>query len=426
MHMKSIILKRFGLLSSLVLFGISTMFASVSQDFDDIYYNPKKDTAKKVQQTKESKTVVNSSTPTVPNYDRATYQPTPDYAASDTYITNYGSTRDVDEYNRRVPVNDSIATNDTNSDNDEFAYTRRIEKFHNPDVVVNTNDDDLIAYYYETQPQSPSVVNIYVDNSPLWNYTPYYYNSWASSPYYTTWWNPAWSWNWNWNWSFGWYDPWYSWTWGPSFGWNWGWNWGWNPGPHPWWGGWNPGPGHGGWANNWHQTPAGSSRPHNPAAGQGNNLRPTASNTSTPANNPNAGITTRPGASVGSLSGSLSSSERPGSSRGRYNVTSSETPRWPASVNAGSSTNHTVNVAPTTRPAANSSTVSSAPASTRGRTTVTTTPSSSSTVRSSNSSFSTNRSSSSSFNSFSGGASSTRSTGGGSGSSGGGSSRGRR
>ena len=141
-----------------LLTGGSSVFA---QDFDDIYYTPKAEKAKKVKKT----TVTN-------------YIPTADYPAADTYSTGSYSmqpvTRHVDEYNRRGNYRYSSDTVTVNADTlGDFLYTRRLERFHNPDVVTNTGDDELIDYYY-SQPAATtsSNVNIYV------NADPYYYNTW--------------------------------------------------------------------------------------------------------------------------------------------------------------------------------------------------------------------------------------------------------
>ena len=168
---------------------------AVSQDFeDDIYYNPSKEkkTAKPDKKT----------TPSIK------YVPTPDYPAADTYTYNSASTRDVDEYNRRyTTVAVDTAARDSAYTADSFAYTRRIERFHNPDVVTSSGDDQLIDYYY-SQPDAASSVNIYVNTDPYlgWGTYPYY----GYRPYYSYYGYHSW---WNWGWA---YDPWY---WGTSLAW---------------------------------------------------------------------------------------------------------------------------------------------------------------------------------------------------------------
>lgn len=335
-------LRSFLLAGAVTFAGFSyTLFA---QDFDDIYYNPAKEKTKTVTTTKKTVTA-EKQTPS-----SGTYVPTPDYSAADTYSFDTGSMRDVDEYNRRTATTDYSQTTDSLADSDEFAYTRRIERFHNPDVVVDTNDDDLIEYYYSTEPESPSVVNIYIDNNPLWMWNrPYVYSSWSWAPYYSSWWGPSWSLGW-WgpSWSWGWYDPWYSWswTWGPSYGWGY---------PHP----WHPGPRPGSWAN-WRPNPVspGATRPHAWAGGNGMaNTRPAQN-----ATHGNGGTVSGRPAQNGSMAAGTTTL-RPGSTRGRYTAssnTSSDSPRWPASVNGTTTTNGNVSRPASTATSTRGRTVSSA------------------------------------------------------------------
>lgn len=386
-----------------------------AQDFDDIYYNPNKKENKQENKTVRPEITGRSAATDSPSGNNITYVTNPDYASADTYNFNTGMLRDVDEYNRRTPVlNDSIQGDSILSEDDNFLYTRRIERFHNPDIVVNTGDEDLINYYYETQPSSPSVVNIYVDSDPYWAWgRPYYYSSWSWNPYYAPYWGPSFT--------LGWYDPWYSWSWNwwPSYSWtwrpgpSWGWGGGWHPG-HP--GGHHPG----GWAGNWRPNPTspGASRPHNWASGAAS---------SRPGTNNPGGIqqSIRPGTNMGRISGSNASSIRPGSTRGSYSSATNAN-RWPANVNNPSVSGQ--------RPGVSSINTSNSGA-TRGRNT-SVSPSSgrtnnNSNVRPSSSSYNNNSSSyrsssssSSSRGSFGGGSNSRGSVGGGRSSGGGG--RGRR
>ena len=130
----------FALMSMLALTAASVLQA---QDYDDIYYDASKSTtsAKSVKVTKPTKTVV-------------VYGEVPEQykvAAN----SNYRVERDEDEYNRRgayelqpqfeVDINgDTILLDSTYLEVDAFANTRRIERFYNPDVVVLSDDDDLI------------------------------------------------------------------------------------------------------------------------------------------------------------------------------------------------------------------------------------------------------------------------------------------
>ncbi|MCC8113952.1 MAG: hypothetical protein LIP03_08140, partial [Bacteroidales bacterium] len=177
---------------------------------DDIYYDSSKE--EKTQKTTKKTSAQRYSQG---NYRLVgTYEGTVEYPAADTYIVDTQNTRDVDEYNRHGSflVSDEVVVDSVSTD--DFANTRRIERFHNPEVVSGSGDEELQYYYYS----EPATVNIYVQNDP-WYY-PYWSWSWSfGSPWYS------------WNWALGYYDPWWGpcwgWTWGPA--WSWGWNWGWGP-----------------------------------------------------------------------------------------------------------------------------------------------------------------------------------------------------
>ena len=272
----------FSVLTALTCLLVSSPNIAAQDYDDDLYYSPskaKKEEAKRLKAAAEKQKQLQASR----TYDYG--QPT-DYAGSDSY--NVSSSKpleiDVDTYNRRGSYSPENATQ-SEVETDEFANTRRIERFHNSDIVVESGDTDLMQYYY-SQP-SPQDVNIYVINSInpwdnwAWNYRP----SWRwrfGSPY----------------WSFGWgYDPWFDWSWGydpfwgPSWGWNWGWSWGapswgWGCGWHPGWGPVAPPPGGGG---HWGYNRPGANRPHAPSYGNGmGGSRP---------HSPSYGNATRPGGS---------------------------------------------------------------------------------------------------------------------------------
>lgn len=287
--------------------AIVTLFAAVpllsfAQDFDDdIYYNPSKKTKTQIVKTSKTQTPVH-------------YTPTPDYPSADTYQFSTNSGRDVDEYNRRYLTADTVAQDSAIDDN--FTYTRRIERFHNPDVVISTNDGDLIDTYYNTPASS---LNIYVNNYPG-----YYWNRW---PYYS-WTYPYWSWSWN-------YNPWY---WGPSYTWGWGydpyWSWSWGPGYYP--GYWGPSyyPPRPPRPTAWRPSSPGSSRPHQPVGSWGTSNR-------------------RPGSVAGGSSiNSGSGFSRPGNmGRGRNGYSGTTT--YPSTTRPSSPTNtgvYTPNAPANTRP----------------------------------------------------------------------------
>ncbi len=191
---------------------------------DDIYYDGSSEpSTTKVKVTRKS---------TMPNtyYGEMTTTVTP--------LNGVVNGRDIDEYNRRTDR--YCAEDDTVYVEDEaFANTRRIERYHNPEIVIRSNDPDLIEYYFDNTP----TVNLIVG---------------------TTWgWGPSWGWGWR----SAYYDPWYSWGWGwysnPWYYSSWyDWGWGWYGGYryHPWsywgrpwggWYGWNSG-WHSGWHNGWY------------------------------------------------------------------------------------------------------------------------------------------------------------------------------
>ena len=202
------------LIAMMALLSCGVGIVNAQDDFDDIYYNPKKTALEDVKE-RASKVVATRN-------------------AQSNYISNMAD-MDVDAYNRRgeqyyVSDIDTIGSRAENGE--DFIYTQQIQKYYNPTIVVeNANAlGDVLTNAYGN-------VDIIINDNGYPVFGPYYGWNW---PYYSTWWSPSWYWNWNfggWGWSIGWYNPWYSWAWGP----------GWNPGP-PWrpgWGGpaWGPGPG---------------------------------------------------------------------------------------------------------------------------------------------------------------------------------------
>ena len=226
-----------------------------AQDYDDIYY----DASKSVTTETKAKTKVVKPTKTIAVYGEVpeTYK----VAVRD----NYRVERDVDEYNRHsvyepqyeVDINgDTIYMDSTYVDDDMFANTRRIERFYNPDIVILSDDDELVELYYDESP----TINLVVGSD--WGYGSYYGLGYASSyyPWYTGWYEP---------WYYGWYSPWHwhsPWYYGYT---NWGfYNWGWtyySPWYYSYWNspywGWGH---HHGWYGNYTSwsKPHHSGRPH--------------------------------------------------------------------------------------------------------------------------------------------------------------------
>lgn len=200
--------------------GISTVSAQGYYD-DDIYYNP--DKVKKEKALKQQQQASRQA--------RTYTAPLP---GSDAYTVYTDNQRDVDEYNRRgvkaVPADSAarVAARD-------FAYTNRIERFYNPEVISGSNDAELQDYYYGSQTDGGSTtVNLYLSPSYAWG-NPWFYDPWMWNyapawswsywdPFYSPWYGPSWSWSWGWgpSWSFGWGHHWGcgpSWAWGPGWGW---------------------------------------------------------------------------------------------------------------------------------------------------------------------------------------------------------------
>ena len=314
------IIRRFSVMAIFAMTVSGSAFAQGYYD-DDIYYDASK--SKKEKKVQQKKQTVSKQSSYYGNRNNSGYQ-VADYPAADTYTVNGSLNMDVDTYNRRGQflVPDSIPADSL--ENGDFTYTQRIERFHNPDVVSGSEDQELRDYYSYAM-QQPQNVNIYViDNDPWYYYGPSW--SWRyGNPWYWNSWGPSWSLSWGWN-SWAW-DPYWSWGWGPS--WSWGPSWGWGPGWYPsycpgWDWGWS-GPVHA-----WRPTtPSGSSRPHPSVGG--------------------AGATHRPG---GYGSGSTATN-RPGNmGRGRYGygTTPSATPSRPGNYTPSTGNGSHNNSQSTSRP----------------------------------------------------------------------------
>jgi hypothetical protein len=227
---------KYRVLAFLGLMALGAGFLLQAQDYDDIYYDASK--------APKPKTTIKAEKPvkTV-----AVYGEVPEeykVAAQ----SNYQLERDEDEYNRRGAYDPEYEL-DINGDTiyeEAFANTRRIERFYNPDIVILSDDDDLIELYYDESP----TINLIVGSD--WSYASY---GWASSfyPWYTGWYSPwyidvfdPWYYS---PWHYGWYTPynfglWHSaywgWTYNPWWshghwwaGHGWGWHghgWGWHGG----------------------------------------------------------------------------------------------------------------------------------------------------------------------------------------------------
>ena len=190
-----------------------------AQDYDDIYY----DSSQEIKTTQKTVTTV-------------TVDETDDDGVTYTNLPYFVEERDVDEYNRRYTYDDygygvAYTTEEVEDtvETEDFEYTERVRRFHNPAVIITSDNEDAVDLYVYTRDD----VNLVVG-------APYYYGGW-------------WGWGYDpWLWCDWYYDPyyyfyypwrrsyWYSCYW-PYWGWGWGWTWG--TGHHH----------HGHWANaGWH------------------------------------------------------------------------------------------------------------------------------------------------------------------------------
>lgn len=242
-------------LSILLGFIVAVSFAGFAQDYDDIYYN-----SSKKKESKKTVTVEKKNATTV-----KTAVSSDNYIGTDYSYMDVNNLRDVDEYNRRYTLQDTLSYDSVSVENQaDFVYTDRIRRFHNPSVIIETNDPEVAEVYYVST--SPNV-NLVI-GTPT-----YYWDSWYD------WYYPTYSWR------AGWYGPawrpWYSWGWGWSFAWDW-----YSPiyHPHPSWGHGAPHhPGHGiGHANAGYRPTynAGGRRPFGSysSGNVGNGRRPAVSN----------------------------------------------------------------------------------------------------------------------------------------------------
>ena len=154
---------------------ISSLFIAFSMSmlaqYDDIYYNPRKANETRITTSNEETVVISNNV------------------------------RDVDTYNRQAPANRPNQT--SNVEQDDFEYTKRITRFHNPEAVTINNPE--YVYIYNDTPSEPNpTINIRV--TLRWNpwdysyFTPYYYPSYH------------WSWdsNYGWGYTYNTYYPFYS------------------------------------------------------------------------------------------------------------------------------------------------------------------------------------------------------------------------
>ena len=211
-------MKRLFLLSLAVLPFVNTM----AQD-DDLYFKP-------------DMTGVVEDVQTAPAADRNASRRSSVYVRDNSKLAVYNTNaRDEDEYNRRYSSvagyqteggadysldyesNDTVFNTDTIYDTDDYAYSRRILRFHSPRVAVA-----LSSPYYWDLVYGYGVYDYLYDAY----YDPFFY-----------------SWGWGYGWSWGPWSCWYGGLWGWHYPYRWSY-WGWGPGWHHGWHGhyaWNHG-----------------------------------------------------------------------------------------------------------------------------------------------------------------------------------------
>ena len=295
-------------MTSAVVMMAAGVLSSNAQFYDDIYYNPKKtNTVKAEVKYVEKNTQPKKNEATVYIIDK-----------DNNTNSNIVNGRDIDEYNRRYTSNYEYGTGGTSTDSitvaiadlqaydnsDDYQYSRRIQAFYNPTIVIETQPaTDAFTLGY-----SAGLASSFISPYSNWYY-PYHYP-------YSTWgwnnWGPYASWNWRYSWNYGW-DP----FWGPNYWscwdcryhWHHSWSWDYHWGPNYW--------GHR-WAGpSWGRAPA-PRPPHvsNPGYQPGynqNGRRPFGTNSATPSTSTPLG-NRRPSASRSTVS-----SSRPGYATDRNN-----------------------------------------------------------------------------------------------------------
>ncbi|MEZ3577937.1 MAG: hypothetical protein K1W01_10640, partial [Muribaculaceae bacterium] len=211
-------MKKITLALTLFLTVASVLSQATAQDYDDdLYYSPSRAAKEQKKQAQEIQRRRDEAVRQAAS-EQSSRRYYDDFESADKYSTSASRPlqMDVDAYNRRGAAETSAKNSPEQAD---FNYTRRIERYHNPDVVINSGDTALMDYYYSTPSQQD--INVYVINSIepasyAWNYNPWNSWGWNTWPYYSWGWpsyRPYWSISWG-------FDPWFdlSWGWGPSWG----------------------------------------------------------------------------------------------------------------------------------------------------------------------------------------------------------------
>ena len=207
------------------IIGLSCLLSATvaAQDYDDIYYDSSQQQEKVAARVEEPEPAV---TTTVHDDDVIADYYTADQVPQG-WEDNVVDLRNVDEYNRHIGSGDLLAQNAVGDTvgvdstiaggGDAFQYTERIRRFHNPDVIAESEDSDAVDLYVYTRPDVNIIVGTpttaYVSpwgatvsfNTWGWGlsvydpwFDPWYYDPWYYRPYwyYSSWYRPYWGWGW--------------------------------------------------------------------------------------------------------------------------------------------------------------------------------------------------------------------------------------
>ena len=179
---------------------------SMAQD-DDMYFTSSKKKQQVTTTTSARSSYYGNTLPAEEWADTSTVDYRSSKRSEDEYNRRYSYRSDAQEQSRSAAsgYDEEELTNAGNTELD-YRYSRRILRFHSPNVVVSVSS----PYYWDLVYDCGVYDYLY----DYFCYDPFYYNYWS-------WYRPAWSFSWGWGgWSYGWsYYGWNSWY-GPMWGWN--------------------------------------------------------------------------------------------------------------------------------------------------------------------------------------------------------------
>jgi hypothetical protein len=223
------------ILTFLGIFALGGALYAGAQDYDDIYYDASKTVKNEtVKKSGSSVSLTEQTQPRTVSTRVGQSTVTPVTGTTSRVRVEREGVRDDDEYNRRGAY-DPSTLNDTTYIDDEgsFSNTQRIERFYNPDIIITSNDDELITLYYEDQPTVNLIIGSNWGPSWGWGWSSIYYDPWYSSyPWgwyqWNGWYGPSWYYM-HYGWHHGLYGwgYWNSWAYRP-WGYGWGYHYGWN------------------------------------------------------------------------------------------------------------------------------------------------------------------------------------------------------